>query len=207
MRQLIYVPIVHTEADLGSMAKFFEDEFKRRYSSPTYQVHVYSIAAMWAGIVGKITALNLDWPHVRLYQDGLPVCGRETEIVSDLAQQGSINHQLLVNLMSRGARLEGTESKDLLLQEYDYVQRISTAKNPVAKQNRIAEYARAGKALLEARDRFIAQRIDGTLLDGETGVLFMGMMHAVDKFLPKDIKVQFVIHRLPFDQIPGYARK
>ncbi|MBN1348357.1 hypothetical protein JXJ21_03045 [candidate division KSB1 bacterium] len=60
------------------------------------------------------------------------------------------------------------------------------------------EYARQGNALLEERDRFIADKIDNTLKTGETGLLFMGMMHQVEKYLKKNIFVKFLILRLPF---------
>jgi signal transduction histidine kinase len=61
---------------------------------------------------------------VRLYQDGLPVCGREEEIVRDLAGSGSQNHQILLELIARGARLTGSESPSLLLEEYELARQL-----------------------------------------------------------------------------------
>jgi two-component system nitrogen regulation response regulator GlnG len=77
-----------------------------------------AIDRVWTEIEAALDTLDLPFDRVRLYQDGLPVCGRETEIVTDLAQAGSRNHQLLLRLMAQGAILMGTESADLLVQEY-----------------------------------------------------------------------------------------
>ena len=38
-------------------------------------------------------------------------------------------------------------------------------------------------------DRFIADQIDRTLEPGWTGLLFLGMLHAVDRFLPADVQL------------------
>jgi hypothetical protein len=49
--------------------------------------------------------------------------------------------------------------------------------------------------LLEARDRFIAGRIDTTLGDREDGILFIGALHKVAKFLPQRIRVEYLAIR------------
>ena len=35
----------------------------------------------------------------------------------------------------------------------------------------------------------MAQRINDTLKDGETGILFLGMLHSLERYLNPDIKV------------------
>ncbi len=50
-------------------------------------------------------------------------------------------------------------------------------------------------ALLEARDRFIAGQIDATLRDDENGVLFIGALHKVARFLPPRIQFQYLAMR------------
>jgi len=207
MRKLIYVPIVHTEADLGSMAEFFEKEYKKRYSQKKWQAHTRAIDDMWQGIREKIVRLNLDWQKVRIYQDGLPVCGRELEIVTDLAKSGSINHKIVLDLVRLGAQPEGTEDSKLLIQEYDILKKVAHAKSERQRKSLINEYNRASSTLLLKRDRFIANRIDQTLDKRETGILFIGIMHAVDKCMPADIEVKYLIHRLPFDEGLRYNMK
>jgi hypothetical protein len=147
-----------------------------------------AIDQIWTEIEGAIDALALPFDRVRLYQDGLPVCGREVEIVTELAQAGSRNHQLLRRLMAQGAVLMGTESGDLLVQEYQLAKQSLTAKPPRAAG--VAAQRRAlSETLLQRRDQFIAQRLNDTLKDGETGILFLGMLHALERYLDPDVEV------------------
>jgi hypothetical protein len=77
-----------------------------------------AVEQMWGEIERTVRNLRVSPGSVRVYQDGLPVCGHEREIVSDLAEAGSRNHRLLLSLQARGAVLMGTESPELLVQEY-----------------------------------------------------------------------------------------
>jgi len=201
MRNLIYIPIVHTEADLGSMANAFKKEYSRQYSNQHYQQHIQSVDQMWEQLTRNVTLLDLNWAGVRLYQDGLPVCGRELEIVRDLAQKGSKNHQLLQTLIVKGATLEGTEDKNLLLEEYHHFQKIFAAILPSEKKRLLEAYKPRSETLLRERDQFIANRIASTLQENENGLLFIGMLHKVDQYLPSEIQVNSLIYRLPFDKM------
>ena len=80
----------------------------------------------WTQIEQVTEGLALAYEKVRLYQDGLPVCGHELEIVTDLAKAGSRNYQLLLKLKEKGATLMGTESSELLLEEYQLVKQVFT---------------------------------------------------------------------------------
>jgi hypothetical protein len=84
--------------------------------------------------------------------------------------------------MREGATLVGTESPALLLDEYRLLQSSDNAQGQAA-------------ALLEARDRFIAGQIDATLHDDEDGVLFIGALHKVARFLPRRVKVEYLAMR------------
>ena len=44
--------------------------------------------------------------------------------------------------------------------------------------------------LLRKRDEFIANRINGTLNQGETGIIFIGAYHNIKKRLPEDIQIK-----------------
>ena len=153
-----------------------------------------AIDQIWTEIEAAIDALPLSFDRVRLYQDGLPVCGREAEIVTELAQAGSRNHQLLLRLMAQGAVLMGTESGDLLVQEYQLAKQSLTTRPPRAAG--VAASRRAlSEALLQRRDQFMAQRINETLKHGETGILFLGMLHSLERYLHPDVKVIYPLHR------------
>jgi hypothetical protein len=62
----------------------------------------------------------------------------------------------------------------------------------------VEELKREGEMILRQRDAFVASRIDTTLKDGETGILFLGLLHRVDELLKGEFEVQHLIHSLPF---------
>jgi len=229
---LIYVPIVHTAADMGSQAEALEREHVRRHGRGEWARTRRLIDEVWEGLRTRLLALNLDFRRVRIYQDGLPVCGRELDIVREVAQGGSRNYALILELLDRGAVVEGTESPGVLREEYERIRsaipKESVPQDPMRAglpaegsaqaggleaqaESRKAgppdqareEYAREGERILRQRDEFIGRRIDESLKEGEVGILFIGLMHRVDRFLPRDIGVQYLIHRLPFHIPPG----
>ena len=118
----------------------------------------------------------------------MPICQHEQEIVSELAESGSRNHRLLLQLQSRGARVMGTESPELLVEEYQLAKAslaFGVTAEDASRQRQLRD------TVLEKRDRFIADRINVTLGDGETGILFIGMLHSLSRFLDSDIRVAY----------------
>jgi len=202
VRALIYVPVVHSEVDLGTMAGELRRRFQEAFGAAEWARRFASVETMWEGLRTMLCALPLDWSATRLYQDGLPVCDQEREIVRDLAAKHSRNHQLLVELMERGATLMGTERPDLLVKEYRRIQRLVQTSQEPASEALIAELRQEGKTILAERDAFIAQRIDSTLKEGETGILFLGLLHRVDELLDGKFEVRHLIHNLPFGADP-----
>ncbi len=201
MRQLIYVPVIHSEADMGTVAEPHKKEFTDQFGVCVWNEHIKAVDEMWEGIRKRLSKLDVDRSKVRVYQDGLPLCGREMHIVRDVAAQGSQNHRLVLSLVERGASLEGTEDVQFLLEEYRYIQAIAGEREPTEKRRKAKSLSMKRKLLLRRRDRFIAQRIDETLKEGETGILFAGIAHQVDRYLPKDMNVSYLIFRLPFKKL------
>ena len=190
MRTLIVIPIIHTEQDMGSLLEQIKQEYVTRYGHEKWTEHLKSIDEVWRGIRRMIAALELSYVSVRLYQDGLPLCGKEADIVKEVAARGGQNHQLLVELMEQGARLMGTEDPDLLLQEYQFHKSALDG----GEQCHDAQWEDKSRELLSGRDHFIAGRINATLLAGEIGLLFVGMAHSVEPLLDVDILTR---HLLP----------
>ena len=207
MKRLIYVPVIHTEADMGSVAEPLKKEYIQRYGLKKWQEHTNAIHSMWQGIRQKIFTLELDYQNTKVYQDGLPVCNKELAIATDLAEAGNENYKIISELLQRGAKLLGTEDPTLLLEEYNYVKDVAKIDNLEEKEKVIKEYEKKARDILERRDQFIADRITKTLKDGETGILFMGMKHRVDEKLPGEIKVSYLIYRLPFKENYDVSRK
>jgi hypothetical protein len=172
---------------MGRLREHVEDAYVRRLGRARWDAHLKSVEALWEEIRRGVSELHLDFERVRLYQDGLPVCGHEEQIVRELASQGSRNHRLLGDLIDRGARLMGTESPHLLLEEYQLNRRIL---GPDAGATpRAIDVRGEARRLLEARDQFIASRIAETLQPGECGLVFLGMLHSLAGRLPSDIRV------------------
>ncbi|MGC8644132.1 MAG: hypothetical protein ACP5XB_30095 [Isosphaeraceae bacterium] len=187
-RRLIWVPIIHTAADLGSLQGAVRKLHEQRAGSAQWSDRVRQIGQLWRSIRTSLLQLRLDWKQVLLYQDGLPVCGKEEQIVQDLARDGSANHRLLLELKAQGARLIGTESPALLVEEYELNRRLllNLATDPPGPD---AEIQHLSRDLLDRRDAFIARRIDETLSPGTVGCLFLGFMHSLEGRLPADLEV------------------
>lgn len=187
-RRLIYIPIIHTAADMGSLGASIRGKKLSTIGRPGLAHQAAVVDRMWEKIEGVAAGLPLAQGTVRVYQDGLPVCGHEREIAAELAGAGSRNHRLLLALVARGAELMGTESPELLVEEY---QLASAAFAPGDNLKREARRRELRDSLLEKRDRFIAQRINATLGAGESGILFLGMLHQAAKYLDPDIDVVY----------------
>jgi hypothetical protein len=146
------------------------------------------VEKMWEQIESVVANLPVTPGTVRVYQDGLPVCGHVQEIVSELAGAGNRNHRLLLKLQVRGATLMGTESPELLVEEYQLATAAFASGATVGTETRQKHLQ---DTLLEKRDRYIADRINGTLGAGESGILFLGMLHEAKRYLDTDIDIVY----------------
>lgn len=184
-RRLIYVPVIHTAAELGSHQQQVRSAHIARYGPDQWARHVRTVDDFWSRLREWVLGLRLEYAKVKLYQDGLPVCERELEIVRELAEGGSRNHQLLTELVERGAALVGTESLSLLLEERRRWL-AEDASHPRARGEGHPLY----DELLERRDEYVSRRVAETLGPGEVGILFIGALHRIVERLPADIEVE-----------------
>ncbi|HEV2495025.1 MAG TPA: hypothetical protein VG204_18340 [Terriglobia bacterium] len=114
-RTLIRVAIVHTPADMGALSGSIQRRRVEKLGRKGWEHKANLVVRLWTQIESSIENLALAYPRVRIYQDGLPVCGREVEIVTELIKARSRNHQLLLHTIM------GTESSELLVEEYQLV--------------------------------------------------------------------------------------
>jgi hypothetical protein len=189
-RTLIYIPIIHTQEDMGSFSELVREATLKKHGEKSWKQKEQLINEIWREIGRVVDNLDLEDKTVRLYQDSLPVCGRELEIVKEIAKAGSLNHQLLLRLLKRGATLMGTESAELLVEEYKLVKQTLVSGNIEETATIEASQKKLSETLLKKRDQYIAEQINKTLGCGETGILFLGMMHSLDNLLNKDIRVK-----------------
>jgi hypothetical protein len=191
MRQLYYVPVIHTSADLGSLGKTVSQRGEAGLGVEPWQEHLRVVNGFWDAIARYFRSLNV--AGMKLYQDGMVAEGDVgATIVAAGAAAGSKNYLLVQDLMHREAILVKTEDFHLVKEELDRLVQVTSARSAAQKLVALAKYRMVRDRLLHKRDRFIAARIAESLAPGETGILFIGAYHHVRAELPKDIAVHEV---------------
>ena len=164
--------------------------------------------AFWEELRLGIESWNIDYSNTFVFQDALPYTGNperiiEYRIVDELASKGSANHKLVKWLLERGTQLVGTESTELLIKEYEAVKK-SLAEGLYREMSEPSDRREDEftSSLLAQRDQFIAQRIAETLQTGQIGILFIGLQHRVQDFLPQDLQVEYPFGRVKDHESP-----
>lgn len=129
-RTLIYFPIIHTQTDMGALSESIQHMKVKRLGRKEWERNLSFVNKLWSDIEQAVESLALPYERVRVYQDGLPVCGREMQIVEELAKAGSRNHRLLLRLKQKGATIMGTESSDSSLRSISSPRRLSPQGRP-----------------------------------------------------------------------------
>lgn len=189
MKMLMYVPIIHTSADLGSLAKDVAKRGVADLGKEFWEEHKKTVGGFWDAISDYFASIDVS--GMKIYQDGMVAEGEIGEkIVEEGVKSGSKNYELVSKLLKKGAVLVKTEDFNFVKDELDRLRKITQAKSFAEKLFGFIKYKLTKGALLNKRDRFIAKRIGGTLNHGETGILFIGAYHNVKKLLPKGILIR-----------------
>ena len=189
MRRLIYIPIIHTDSDMGNLASALELSTAAVCGQERWEKHKATASKFWH-IVSDYLEI-LDAKGLKVYQDGFVSDGDSSrEIIQEGARRGSKNYEIILNLLSRGAEIVSTEDVALLQEEYGYISRIIKAETLSQRALAYKEYASRKNRLMIERDSFIARKINETLEDGEVGALFMGAYHDVIPHLARDIEIR-----------------
>ena len=187
-RSLIYVPVLHSPGDMGTMASSIQRPAE--YSA--------QVAGYWAAVTAEFHSMRRSWQEFLVYQDGMP--DTTADIVARIvADVDSPNYRLLRWLAGQGAAVTGTEDPALLQEEYELLKASVT--DEAARQ----AYAARAAGLRADRDRYIAARIGGTLPTGGASVLFIGLQHDVARILPPDIAVTSL--RCSLRMLPSIAER
>jgi hypothetical protein len=188
VRKLYLVPIIHMSADMGSVAPVLNEGAAAGLGRKLWQEHKGVVSAFWDSIARFVDALDV--VGFKVYQDGLLADGAGgLKIVREGINVGSKNYEIIDKLLKRGAVLVKTEDLSLVKQEYEYITSIARAQSLKEKETASQLYRRVQNKLLQQRDEFIARRIQETLGDGETGILFLGAYHDILSRLAPDIQV------------------
>ncbi|MFA4853352.1 MAG: hypothetical protein WC868_10865 [Bacteroidales bacterium] len=190
MKTLIYVPIIHSSADMGSMGKELNKKGISEFGEDVWKTHINTVNGFWEAIEHYFKTIDIYIKGIKIYQDGMFVDGEfAMKIVEESIKLGSKNYEIVLNLINRGAILIKTEDFKLVKEEYDGLQSIIKSKNNIEKLILLLKYKISKPRLLNRRDKYIAGRIAETLGPYETGILFIGAYHNIIKRLPKDITV------------------
>ncbi len=189
MRTLIYVPIIHTSADLGSIAKDVAKRGTEDLGEEVWKKHIKTVEGFWNVIAQYFDSINAS--GMRIYQDGM-IAGGEIgqKIVEEGVKSGSKNYEVISKLLQRGALLVKTERLNLVKKERARLLKIVQAKTITERLLSFIKYKLTKNILLNKRDKFMAQIIDETLNQGETGTIFIGAYHNIKNRLSKDIQIK-----------------
>ncbi len=192
MRKLYLVPIIHTSADMGSSASALDQATAAQLGQERWQNHKKAIDSLWDSIERFFAPLDVT--GFKVYQDGLVADGEDgLRVVREGRRRGSRNYEIVGRLLEKGASLVRTEDASLIAQERAYITKVVDARSRKEREAAARIYSRLQARLLRERDWFIAGRINETLRDGESGILFIGALHDVASHLPDDIQIVQVL--------------
>jgi hypothetical protein len=188
MRTLFYVPIIHTSADLGSLAKDVTKRGIANLGEEVWKEHIRTVEGFLDAISHYFDSINVS--GMKIYQDGMVAEGEiGQKMVEEGLKSGSRNYEIISGLTQKGAVLVKTEDFKFVKEERDRLLAITQAKSIARKLITFIKYKLVKNSLLDSRDEFIAKRIDETLNQGETGIIFIGAYHNIKKRLPQDIQI------------------
>lgn len=188
MKSLIYVPIIHTTADLGSLAKDVTKRGIADLGEDLWEAHRKTVDGFWDSISHCFNSIDVS--GMKIYQDGMVAEGVVgQEIVETAIKSGSKNYEIVLRLIKRGATLVKTEDFKLVKEERDRLLAITQTKFIIKKLLAYIKYKFVKNRLLNKRDKFIAKRITETLSQDERGIIFIGAYHNIKERLPQDIQI------------------
>lgn len=191
MRKLLYVPVIHVDPDLGSIASTIDKRSAEICGRQRWDQHKQAVMAFWDAIDSYFKKPNAR--NLKIYQDGLMADGElGQKIIEEGAKNGSRNYQIVLDLMRRGGEIRKTEDVALLKEEYKRILKLAQTRSVWERIMAYIGYRLHRDRLMEERDKFIAQTINETLKEGETGVLFIGAFHDVTPYLAEDIHIEEV---------------
>jgi len=208
-RKLLYIPIIHMSQDLGSVASDLDRRGEKLCGEERWKKHKETIDGFWKVVSDYLESVNP--ANLKIYQDGL-VADAEMgmKIVQESVRKGSKNYEIIAKLLEKGATLVKTEDISTVKKEYDSIMKITKSRSSIGRFIAALQYKFKKKKLLKERDEYIVKTIDKTLMEGDSGILFVGAYHDVLSKLPKDIVVEEVKDRAKigkYQEILPYRRK
>lgn len=188
MRTLLYIPIIHTSADLGSLAKDVARRGIKDLGEEIWKKHEETVLGYWNIIMKYFDSIEA--AGVKIYQDGMIADGEMGQkIVEEGVKSGSKNYEVISGLLQKGGVLVKTEDFHLVREERNRLLKITQATTIAGKLLWLIRYKLTKNSLLNKRDHFISNRVNETLNEGERGIIFIGAYHNIKHRLSGDIKI------------------
>jgi hypothetical protein len=190
VKKLVIIPIIHSEKEMGSLKSDISAMIDRKFGKEKRDQHRKDVAVFWENLRTIVNDIldSVDARAIKIYQDGIPIGGEiGVKLVAMGAKDEIPNHQIVLSMIERGAILEKTENPALLKEEYEIVKAIVNAKTDPERESLSEKYKKRLYELTIERDRYIAQRISESLMDGMYGTLFIGATHDVVPYISPDI--------------------
>ncbi len=199
MRELIYIPTLH------GIEEMHDPIFFGQYQTPSFakQQNI-----LWDNIVSGILNLQNDVSGIKMYSEACTANLTQSTTITPLYENLPMDFteirlkqlELIRALYGAGAIPMITESDELLkstesiseMQLNFYRGLTSGEINPIAGNRIIATLGLRIADCVDKRDQAISNNIDSSLLEGETGLLILGVGHDVSKYLPDTINFRFL---------------
>jgi hypothetical protein len=176
---------------MGSLAPALDERATATVGTELWQKHREIVSSFWDSVADLFASMDVN--GFKVYQDGLVANGLDgLRIIREGISRGSKNYEIVGKALERGAVLVKTEELALVKQEHTYITKIARSKSLKEKEVAALRYKLVQSKLLKQRDDFIAKRVNETLGEGETGILFIGAYHDILSKLPDDIQVSQV---------------
>jgi len=190
MRTLIYVPIVPSIAEVGSLEKELKGKNINSVGENYWQMHTNTVNGYWNAIESYFENINCYIPGIKIYLDAMFFAGTTSfKFLDEAIKSGSKKSEIVSKLIDQGAILVKTEEFKMP-QDQDFGFQNSDTSNSIFQKLIIRLRNKFSKRnYLKKRDLFIAKTIDETLNQKDTGILFIGVYNKVMNRLAKDITI------------------
>src|SRR3990170_5697704 len=159
MRTLIYVPIIHTSADMGSLAEEVTKRGIRDLGSEIWSKHEETVLRFWDVIIKYFDSIEVS--GFKLYQDGMVAEGEiGQKIVEEGVRSGSKNYEVIARLIEKGAILVKTEDFSLVSKERDSLIEIKDTERVRKYQRLLPFYHKHNKERIKELGRYLISEID-----------------------------------------------
>lgn len=157
------------------------------------------IAGYWKQVGEQLESLERKMGKInKVYHESIWLEGEQgLDVVKKINEKG---YSLVKNKCGQGAELQQTEDMDLFTQSMDWGNCLRVVQNADV----IEKVSGFFREVTQKRYDYIAKRIDETLKEGESGVLFVGENHGIQ--FPGDIQV-FYVSPPALDEIHRWFRE